>query len=194
MPNSGAPPLGGDSSDFDDRRIRQVVDVYLRSHFVPGLDADDLYQEARLAWWLAEPRHDATRGASRSTFIGRVVENRLRDLAREARAQRRWQPGGTFSLDVPATDDGDDLADLLSDDAQGPEDETLADDLLRQLDAVRQGLPRRQQRVLDALAEDPDRSRAGLARDLGVSRDTLYMDIAAIRAACRDAGLHDLLS
>lgn len=171
-----------------------MVDVYLRFRTIPGHDVDDLYQEARIAWLLAEPKYRPERGASRSTFIGRVVENRLRDLADEARAKRRWQPGGTRSLDVPATEDGDDLADLLSDDAPGPEDETLADDLLRQLDRVRQGLPPRQQRVLDALAEDPDRSRAGLARDLGVSRDTLYVDIAAIRAACLDADLHDLLA
>lgn len=194
MPKHGAPPHSGDFSDFDHRRVRQVVDLYLHGHVIPGYDRDDLYQEARISWLLAEPQFDSGRGASRSTFIGRVVTNRLRDLARESRAQRRWQPGGTHSLDVPATDDGDDLADLLRDDAPGPEYEAIANDLLRQLDAVRRGLLPRQQQVLDALVSDPDLKRAPLARDLGIARDTLYMDIEAIRAACRDAGLHDLLS
>jgi RNA polymerase sigma factor (sigma-70 family) len=171
-----------------------VVDLYLRTHAVPGLDPEDLYQEARLAWWLAEPIYDPSRGASRSTFISRVVENKLRDLLERAHARRRWQPGGPLSLDVPATEAGEDLADLLPDDSPSPEDSALTSDLRRQLEDVRRSLGRRRQRVMDALAEDPDRSRADLARSLGVSRDTLYADIAVIRAACRDAGLRDLLA
>ena len=191
MPRAST-PFRDNSEDPDDRRIRQVVNAYLGLHApIPGYDADDLYQEGRLVWFRAKRTYRADGGASRSTYIGRVVENRLRDLARKARAVRRSSPGGVLSLDAPVGEDGDPLADLLRDDAPSPDVEAERSDLLERLARMRGRLPRRQQEVLDALADE--RPRAGIARDLGISRDTFYEDIRRIRDACRDAGLEDFL-
>lgn len=110
MPRAST-PFRYDSEDPDDRRIWQVVNAYLRLHApIPGYDADDLYQEGRLVWFRATQTYRADGGASLSTYIGRVVENRLGDLWRATHASRRWSPRGTLSLDAPIGDDGDPLA------------------------------------------------------------------------------------
>ncbi len=190
--SSSPTPLRGDSEDPDDRRIRQVVDAYLRQHApIPGHDADDLYQEGRSTWLRAKHTYCADRGASLATYIGTVVENRLRDLARAARAARRWSPGSVLSLDAPIGEDGDPLADLLRDDTPTPDVEAERHEIAERLARVRSRLPRRQRDLFDALGED--RPRAGIAHDLGISRDTLYEDIRRIQDACRDAGLEDFL-
>ena len=190
--SSSPTPLRGDSEDWEERRIQQVVDAFVHQHPpIPTYDTEDLYQEGRLAWHRARETYRPDRGASLSTYFGSVVENRLRDLAREARAGRRWSPRGALSLDASIGDDGDPLADFLQDDAPDPAVEAERGELLERIARVRRHLPRRQRDVLDALAED--RPRAGIARDLGISRDTLYEDIRRIQDACRDAGLEDLL-
>ena len=190
--SSSPTPLRGDSEDPDDRRIRQVVDAFRRLHPpIPGYDADDLYPEGRIVWLRAKHTYRPDRGASLSTYIGRVVEHRLSDLAREGRAGRRSSPRGTLSLDAPVGEDGDPLADLLHDDAPSPDVEAERSEIAERLARVRSRLPRRQRDVLDALGDD--RPRAGIARDLGISRDTLYEDIHRIQDACRDTGLEDLL-
>jgi RNA polymerase sigma factor (sigma-70 family) len=186
-------PLRGDSENPDDRRIRQVVDLYLRRHPpIPGHDVEDLYQEGRLAWFRAKDTYRADRGASLPTYIGRVVEYRLSDLARAAGAVRR-RPSRELSLDAPTGEDGDPLIDLLRDDAPSPDVEVEHSDLLERLSRVRGRLPRRQQGIFDALFDEADRSRTGLAREFGVSRDTLYEDMRRIRQVCRDDGLEDFL-
>ncbi|MGE3793029.1 MAG: RNA polymerase sigma factor [Dehalococcoidia bacterium] len=158
-----------------------------------GWTDEDLVHECLVHWWLRRHRYDPARGANRRTFLNRVSENRLHDIAREVHAQRRRQPVGSRSLDVPATDDGDDLADLIAADAPEPEDEMLTSELGRHLARVRGRLTPRQRVIWDALAADPGRSRTGLARDIGISRDTLYEEIRRISGVCRDAGLREFL-
>jgi RNA polymerase sigma factor (sigma-70 family) len=190
VPNPGAPPLGGDSEARDDHRIKRVVDAFLRTHPpIPGFDRDDLYQEGRLAWLLAEDTYRLDGGASRATYIGRCVTNHLRDLARRAAAQRRGGGRRTISLDVPVTEDGDPLIDLLADSSPTPPEEVESSNLASRLTALRERLGVRQRAVFDGLSRE--QPIAGLARDLGVSRDTLYEDLRRIRAVARDEGLED---
>lgn len=190
MPNPGAPPLGGNSEARDDHRIRRVVDAYLRTHPpIPSFDRDDLYQEGRLAWLLAEDTYRRDGGASRATYIGRCVTNHLRDLARRAAAQRRGGGRRVLSLDLPVTEDGDSLIDLLADSSPMPQEEVESSDLRRRFSGLRERLSGRQRAVLDGLSRE--QPIAGLARDLSVSRDTLYEDIRRIREVARDEGLED---
>ena len=192
MPNSGAPPLSGETDDRDDRRIGQVVAAYLRTHpLIPDHDADDLYQEGRLAWLLAKDTYRLDGGASRATYIGRVVTNHLRSLARAERALKRGAGKQALSLDIPMGEDGGSLAELLSDVDPRPDELAEHDDLLARLARVRERLLGRERRVFEALADD--RPRARLARDLGIHRSTLDADIERIREVARDEGLEDFL-
>ncbi len=168
------------------------MDAYLRTHPpIPGFDRHDLYQEGRLAWLLAEDTYRRDGGASRATYIGRCVTNHLRDLARRAGAQRRGGRRRALSLDLPVTEDGDSLIDLLADRSPTPHEEAEASDLASRLSHLRERLSGRQRAVLDGLARE--QPIAGLARDLSVSRDTLYEDIRRICEVARDEGLEDFL-
>lgn len=189
--NSPTPSLDG-FDPREDERIRQVVAIFVRQHpAIPGYDKDDLYQEGRVAWLRARKHYRADRGTSISTYPSRVVENRLRDLGRRARAARRYSPRGLASLDMQIGEGGDTQADLLRDDAPDPAAEAERTDMADQIDRVRRRLPLRRRDVLDALADDLP--KAQIARDLGISRDTLYEEIHRIRDACRDAGLEEFL-
>lgn len=185
-------PLCDDSDDWEDRRIQQVVDVFVSQHPpIPTYDTEDLYQEGREAWLRAKSTYRTDRGASLSTYIGHIVENWLRDIARKARALRRSSFPGALSLDAPAGDEGDALADLLRDEAPGPADEAERAEFSERLAEVRRLLSPRQRDVLDALKGH--RPKARIARDLGISRDTLYEERRRIQDACRDAGLEEFL-
>ena len=152
---------------------------------------EDLVQECLLHWWLQRSRYDEARGANRRTFMNRVCEHRLWDLWRGAHASQRWSPRGTLSLDAPATEGGDPLAELLEDSAHGPDVLAEYSELLALIARLRSRLTPRQQEVLDGL--HVSRTVAEIARELGVHRDTVYEDRRRIQNACRDAGLEDFL-
>jgi len=170
-----------------------AVRGYLRTprHLTSEWDEESLVQECLTAWWLKRDQYDPARGANRRTFMNRVCESRLRDVARRDRAQRRGGGRRTLSIDVPVTDDGSTLAELLADDVPGPHEEVESDYLASRLSDLRQRLTERQRAFIDGLAEE--QTVAGLARDLGVSRDTLYEDRKQIREVARDEGLEDFL-
>ncbi|PKN83180.1 MAG: hypothetical protein CVU47_00140 [Chloroflexi bacterium HGW-Chloroflexi-9] len=123
--------------------------------------------------------------------MNRVCERHLRSLARAERALKRGGGKQTLSLDRPLGEDGDSLAELLSDGDPRPDELAEHDDLLARLARVRERLLGRERRVFEALADD--RPRARLARDLGIHRSTLYADIERIREVARDEGLEDFL-
>jgi DNA-directed RNA polymerase specialized sigma24 family protein len=170
-----------------------VVRSFLRGS--DGLDSEwderALVQECLTAWWLKRDQYDPARGANRRTFMNRVCESRLLDIARRDRAQRRGGGRRTVSLDVPVTADGDPLIHLLADGSPTPQQEVESSDLASRLANLRERLSGRQRAVFDGLSRE--QPIAGLARDLDVSRDTLYEDIRRIRGLCRDAGLDEFL-
>lgn len=70
-------------------------------------DLDDLPQECLSHWLSARRQYDPTREASRKTFMARVVGNKLRDLAREAQADKRRAAYVAVSLGAPTGEDED---------------------------------------------------------------------------------------
>jgi len=65
--------------------IRKVVWSYVNS--CPGLEFDDLFAEAYLAYLEALPRYDSTKGKI-STFIYHVVRNRLNNMFKMEKRKR----------------------------------------------------------------------------------------------------------
>jgi len=169
-----------------------VVAAYLRSYPpIPGLDREDLIQEGHLAWLEARDTYRPDRGASRATYLGHVVTNHLRSVVRAERAKKRGAGTRALSLDVPVTEDGSTLAELLADDAPTPHRRVESDELTLRLLSLRQRLTARQRDVLDALADE--RPLRGIARDLGIHHSTVYQDIARIQKVARDEGLEEFL-
>lgn len=64
---------------------------------IPGMDWEDVYQEVALHLLTVQHKYDANK-ASERTFVCRVATNKIRDLVRRAKAQKRglYQ---TISLD-----------------------------------------------------------------------------------------------
>ncbi len=63
--------------------IRRLVEDFITERRLPNdVEFDDLYQECLTRWWSQRERYDEARGASRGTFLRRVVQGKLRDLAR----------------------------------------------------------------------------------------------------------------
>jgi RNA polymerase sigma factor (sigma-70 family) len=144
----------------------------------------NLIQECLLQWWLKRDRYDSTRGANRRTFMNKVCENHLRGLARRANTQRRGRGRQPLSLDVPLNEGGDLLADLYPGASPAPDREVEVLDLARQVERFRRRLSQRQREVLNGRLEG--RSNVDLAREIGVSRDTVHEDIKRIQKVARD--------
>jgi len=70
-------------------------------------EPDDLYQECFAHWLSKTDQYDATCGASRQTFMGRVIRNRLTDLVRERESDKRKVDYCAVSLGEPLGDDED---------------------------------------------------------------------------------------
>lgn len=123
---------------------------------IPGHDADDLAQEARIAVMRALPRIDAERGeGAAATYIRRAVLRTLINAKRDATTQGRapHDTAGTrmpvASLSAPLTPDSAlSQEDVLTDDgATTPEDEASARQLVR---ALAERLPRYEMEMLRA--------------------------------------------
>jgi RNA polymerase sigma factor (sigma-70 family) len=69
-------------------RLRPAVLAIAAEWRVPGLDPDDVRQEALLALWVATSKHDPARGPW-PPFARLVVKRRLRDLLQAATRQKR---------------------------------------------------------------------------------------------------------
>ncbi len=66
---------------------------------IPGMRWDDVAQEIRLHLLKKADKYDPTRGASQRTFVNRVITNKIRDLVRAAKAQKRYADNYSFSLE-----------------------------------------------------------------------------------------------
>lgn len=173
--------------------IRHVVLDFLSTRPRPrtlDLEVDDLVQEAQLHWWLQRPKYQARRGASVETYLRHVVNAKLTDLERVARAQKRGAGVEESSLDAPlsaAGNDGGTLGDLVP-----GTDDTAAE---AEFEVIRtQALSRftRRQRDL-VLGLEQGHSISEVSRRPGVPRPTLHDELKRIQLVFRDEGLAPFL-
>ena len=159
-------------------------------------DFDDLVQECLLRWWQQRSLYSEGRGANRRTFMNRVLTNRLRDLRRQERAQKRRVDREARSLDKPLGDEGDDLSslmNLLPDESTDSRPEEAAEraELAEGIDRVRRRLTLRRRELLDGISAGFSMSE--LSRRLATPRSTLYDELERIKQEFRAEGLDDFL-
>ena len=182
---------GGDFEPWELDLVRRLIRDFVTEWRPPcDVEFDDLFQECLAHWWSQRDRYDEARGASRKTFLRKVVRGKLRDLARGWRAGKRGFGHLPLSLDAPASAhdrDGRSLGDIL------PSQERLEADLASLLD-LRQITSRLSERQRDIIADaTPGMNKADLSRQLGISRDTIYRELERIQQIFRDEGLADHL-
>ena len=150
-------------------------------------DEDDLINEAQLRWWQVRTGHRGDRGANPQTFLKRVVRHRLEEIARAERAQRRGGGERLLSLDEEIFEGGDDeatRASLVEDWAEGPEGIAISG---AALESALARLSPRQMRIVGASVAGYRRTEA--ARQVQISRDTLYTELGRIRDVFGQTGL-----
>lgn len=116
MANAIPQQPSGDFDEWELRLVRLRVKDFLETRSGADLDADDLSQEALIHWWLQRDRYSPARGASRQTFLRRVVDAKLLDVQRERMAKKRGGGDRALSLDMAIAPDSDTtLGDTVAD-------------------------------------------------------------------------------
>jgi DNA-directed RNA polymerase specialized sigma24 family protein len=165
--------------------VRSQVFDFISAHTLPrDVEIADLDQECLQHWWSQRDRYDEHRGASRKTFLRKVVRAKLLDLARGWKAEKRGAGLQPLSLDAPMPGnepDGPTIGDLLAD--QRTSDSTLALDIQRLTDR----LSARQRWIIGGTRLGV--TKIEISRWLGISRDTLHEELRRIREVFRDGDL-----
>ncbi len=146
-----------------------------------GGSLEDRVQDALLGLLEACDTYDPSKGASFATYAAwclaspakgqRLVHIPTRALDEARRGVRDVCTSRPASLDAPIGDDGDDLGDLIGDDAEGPEEallrkerEALAKDLY-----AHSGLTPRERRVVRARFSDDGAKTVATYQEIGLA-------------------------
>jgi RNA polymerase sigma-70 factor (ECF subfamily) len=163
-------------------------------------DAQDLVQEC-LMHWLGVRSRVVTEGDERPVaYLRSTVDHRIADLLRREHAAKRGAGVPTLSLDEPMSAlDGTDaadtppLGDLIADDLNaGSLDRQSATDLRMDLARSLGVLTERQRQICRLLGEE-GLTAAEAAREMGLARSTLYLELNEIRKRLDSAGLRAYL-
>jgi DNA-directed RNA polymerase specialized sigma24 family protein len=74
---------------FHNDRFTDQILYFARTANIPGYDWQDVAQELDLALWLKMDKFTGKNGCSERTFAGRILKNRVIDLARGANRIKR---------------------------------------------------------------------------------------------------------
>jgi len=159
---------------------------------------NDLLQEVLIHWYSNKDKYNSNREASERTFMAKVVENKLTDILREIKTDKRTSNYQTISLDQPLGDDENNstLSDVISEDNILPSSNTLSSFLKIQLkvDLARAllKLNSRQKKICNLiLSEDLNVSELSLC--LNTPRTTIFDEIKRIRKIFEKEQLKDYL-
>ena len=186
------------SSDPNDREL-EPWEITLAERMVYGflaehgpfrtLDAEDLIHECLSHWWLQRGKYSPERGASKKTFMRRVLQKKLIDIERHEQAQKRKAERQAESLSKPIGDPEDDDDLTLEDVVASQEPEWAPQEMLdrstlkERIDEVVPLLTDRQQGLVELLRSGANVTEA--SRILGIPRGTLYDEIKRIRELFR---------
>ncbi|HOX23687.1 MAG TPA: sigma-70 family RNA polymerase sigma factor [Elusimicrobiales bacterium] len=173
---------------------KNVVDGFLRQwECLRPEDFDDLTQEALLHWLQKRNKYRADKKCKPTTFMARVVKNKLRDILKARLAKkRRPKTGPELRFSAPVANDGEDedsptLEDAVEDAAAAKQ---LSDvELKRDMSAATRKLSPRQKLLCKMLAGGMSMSEA--SSQLSLPRATLYEERNRIQAILIAQGIGD---
>ena len=159
---------------------------------------NDLLEEVFVHWYLNKDKYNSNRESSERTFMAKIVENKLTDILREVKTDKRTLNYQTISLDQPLDDDENcsTHSDLVSEDDILSRSNTLNPFLKIQLkvDLSRAllKLNSRQKKICNLiLSEDLNVSELSLC--LNTPRTTIFDEIKRIRKIFEKEQLKDYL-
>jgi len=155
---------------------------------------DDLLQDCLTHWYFTKDDYESRRDASQKTFMGRVIRNKLADLVRQKKADKRKLAHLSISLDEPLgdNDDSPNLIDKIDDGTITVTDASSNHFLEIQLKidlskALQKLTP--QQRDLCRLIMEKGLIVTEVSDHLKTHRDTIYEELKRIRTIFMKEGL-----
>lgn len=156
-------------------------------------DFDDLVQECLVHWYFVKDKYDPSSEASAKTFMARIVKNRLLNIAKEYRRDKRKVLRNTVSIDQPLSEDTDlTLSDTLSSENALNPDFRSQLELRIELEKTMQKLSPQQKEICKYL-EDETVTIKDISQYLNIDRGTVYREIKRIRAIFEEDRLKDFL-
>lgn len=162
------------------------------------IDFNDLLQEVLIYWYFKKKKFNPNRQASEQTFIAKVVKNKLTDILREAKTDKRTLNYQTISLDQPLCDDENciTLSDVTSEDDILSSSNTLNPFLKIQLKVDLSKafleLNSRQKKICNLILSE-DLNVSELSQCLSTPRSTIFDEIKRIRKIFEKEQLKDYL-
>jgi len=180
----------GDFEDWEVAVAKNVVAGFLEQwKCLQPEDFDDLTQEALLHWLQKRKEYRADKNCKPTTFMARVVKNKLRDILKARLAKkRRPNTGPETRLSVSIADDDDEsLAPENAVKDTAAEKRLSGVELKLDVAAATGRLSPRQRLLCKMLAGGVSMSEA--SRQLGLPRATLYEERDRIRAILLAGGI-----
>jgi len=153
-------------------------------------DYEDLLQECLTQWLFNREKYDSSKGASQSTYMSRIVRNKLMDLIDEQTSDKRKIAHESISIDQPLNngEDASSLLDVLPCNSDFHSYSELAI-------SIEQAFPKLTniQKLLCQYIEDGCSSTSELSQMLGIARASVYREIERIRIVFEKEGLKKFL-
>jgi len=184
---------GGLFESWEIAVAKRIIDDYRKKHKSLEREGfDDLLQECLIHWLEVRDRYDASRGASKKTYMAEVVRNVLGQLSEKTRTDKRKTIYESISLDEPLNDDED--APTLKDKIPQSNDvlPQIKSELKIELSKAFQKLTPQQQKLCRLLGEE-GLTISEACRRLDKHRMIVYRELARIRELFEKEGLKDYL-
>lgn len=167
-----------------------VVAEFRRKHpNFRGYDFDDLLQECYLHWIARRDRFRSGRGASRSTFMGKILRRKLLDILDAQMSDRRQMNQRVESLEPPSEDGEEgDTPSLATGNPDAPKNAIY---LRLAIEEVLAELHPDQVRICEMKQEG--KSVTEISRELNLPRPTIYDEFKRIREIFHNEGLRKFL-
>jgi len=172
---------------------KKVINDYRKKHRSLEREGfDDLLQECLIHWLDVRDRYDPGRGASKNTYMAKVIASALRKLVEKANTDKRKAIYESASLEEPLNDDGDELTikgKLAKDEDIPPQAKT---ELKIDISRVLQKLTPEEQKLCRLLGEE-GLSINEACKYFNKHRSVVYRDVLRIRKLFEEEGLKDYL-
>jgi len=159
------------------------------------VDYEDIMWECLSHWHMVKGTYSGEKNASRQTYMGRILRNKLQDIIRRQNTDKRKIWHQTVPLEEEIEDDENSPTLLSQLDAELAK-ETYRDsctslDLHIGFEVAKRDLNSKQQHICDLLQND--HSISHISKILATPRSTIYDEIERIRKIFESAGLGDYL-
>lgn len=184
--NAAPQPEHRDLSDWELSLAKYVaMDFIAKRGQIPCLEENDLVQEILVHWITQKQHFDKNRDASIQTFFRKIAKNRLADIYRAQKAEKRGGASYPLSLNRPILNDESDEAEL-GDFVPDPQD--VASEVEGKVDRDRMlnRLTLRQKELVEGLVQGY--KMTDMARKMNVPRTTLNDELNRIRRIFRQHG------